>query len=185
MGQYARVYHEKSPYHFNSLNEFSLNITPAFQYDPNFSNHRRKVEQNKSHMVLIWPDRLIIDNLFDSDIDSILELCMKDKKISLNTLQSKLSNQIQIIDEFHNDFPEFIVISSISNFITFSSAVEVLDRFHRGMKTIKKPMYFISTMMGGHRNASHVLTLPYDDAFEFLISDEHVQRLITKYSQSS
>eukprot|EP00596_Hydrurales_sp_CCMP1899_P003051 CAMPEP_0119035682 /NCGR_PEP_ID=MMETSP1177-20130426/2867_1 /TAXON_ID=2985 /ORGANISM="Ochromonas sp, Strain CCMP1899" /LENGTH=81 /DNA_ID=CAMNT_0006994323 /DNA_START=587 /DNA_END=832 /DNA_ORIENTATION=- len=76
-----------------------------------------------------------------------------------------------------------IIVSSNANSM---AAKEVLKWFDTALKASSAvPDNFIlllASEMGGHRNASSVLILPYEDSFEFVSSSEKAATIIAKYT---
>jgi hypothetical protein len=195
LAKYLSHMFNHSKYHFNNLGEFSMNITSAIpvtskdifiekETSTNDKIEVAEVLQNENaHRVLIHPDGLSISGLTILEVPTLMDLLMKEELITAAFIAEILPTcTIEVL-------PMTIVVSSNTS---STAAKEVLGWFDKALKasavnmTLAPKMdnfiLLLASEMGGHRNASSVLILPYEDSFELVSSSERAATIIAKYN---
>lgn len=197
IAKYSSHMHNNSKYNFNNLGEFSMNITSAVQLtSKDLMIHKgistdsievaEALKNNNAHKILIHPDGLSISGLSHLDIPTLMDLIMKEELIEVDFIRKLLPECII------ENLPMTIIVSSNAS-CSQKTAKEVLGWFNTALQAsstasvvlgpkVDNFMLLLASEMGGHRNASSVLILPYEDSFEFVSSCDRAATIIAKYT---
>lgn len=173
---YGKEKYAKGNYNFNVVGEFSLSIAAIFRVDCPPSTVEGK------HNVIIWPDRIVLSNLEDSDVSNVLEACLSDKVIHATTFEGKLSQNAQITSGFDSHY----IFSAVNQYSSPTAAQRTLDWFAKAFSeknnaSGNKPYkLYLSSMMEGHRSSTSLLVLPSEDSFSYVSSIANVESIVKK-----
>lgn len=193
LASYASFIHNNSDYNFNKLGEFTFNITASqiMNFDKNDNDNDSDSIKNNTlsigHSVYLWPDNIMINNLNAEDIPIIYKLIIYNSKLTKEYINTIATNNKYEIIEKPND--NMLIISSLSKKFPINKSYEVLQWFYDSLQLDDKNKnkditYLLTSEMGGHRNATNIMMLPYEDCFQ-IISKKQVQTIVDKYNNSN
>jgi len=202
VSKYSTFMFNNSQYHFNSVGEFSLNISAGhFHSGANLgSNKSAAAPATGTHTAILWPDRIIVRGLSDGDIPAIVKAALSTEPFTRDIAERKIAAPARVVP-----FPQLVVVSACSGSPGFSiyRAKQTLDWFRNaavdaaaasGEKKIKaEPVLVLADDLKNHRSGTNVLILPAEsdqhgcgpneDAFELqlALSKERIRNLFSKY----
>jgi hypothetical protein len=174
VAQYAKYIHENSPYNFNSLGEYSLNISAAQLLTDDVGSagdagmHTGSVSPvspvspESPPSMLVWPDGVALHNLTPADMPALCKALLTDTAIDWPALCRGLSSSVQLAE-----LPATTVVCSVSGRFPVSKVREVVQWFQIAVaeREGERPTpyshlhCYIATEMRSHRNATHVMVL--------------------------
>jgi len=187
VAKYANYMFNNSQYHFNSVGEFSLNMSAGHF-------HRSKTSAvtavgGGTHSVLLWPDRVLFRGLSDAHIPAVAKAALNtDALTPAAAIRAALPSSCSV------PFPDMVVVSACSGSVGFSlqRAQQSLDWFRDSALEAGKsaPVLVLAEDLKNHRTGTNLLVLPRgsgtaepsEDAFELQlsISKEKVRDLVSK-----
>lgn len=182
VAKYSSHMFNNSNYHFNSVGEFSLNISAAHVMSDGTEITR---ETSSGHSALLWPDRLFLRNLSPADIPAVLKAALDTRPITAAKMKNDLASSATV-----EPLEPFVVISACSGSAGFSyeRSLQSLDWFKSAaVETLSSsPVLVIAEDLKNHRNGTNILVLKgaSADSFELQLSKEKVKALLTKYKSA-
>ena len=175
VAEYAKVSHSKGTYNFNVLGEFSLNITPVFQPSIRIATFLPV----HLHNIIIWPDRIVVNNLTPSDIPILFNFFVKDEQIQISRLQSLLSPGVII-----KNLEDYVILCATTPFVSPKTSQRILGWFKQAMLsvTLKSTNLLLAANLGGHRESTGIYVLPFDDSFVTIDSPSKAGAILERYA---
>ena len=186
VAKYSDWMFNHSQYHFNSVGEFSLNISAGHFYSPPESvvGGQTTSTTTTNHSVLFWPDRILLRGLSDAHIPAVAKAAL-DTSGPLSLAAAVRATAETCVAQF----PEVVVVSACSGSPGFSlhRAQQSLDWFGAAAAEAGKPApaLVLADDLRNHRNGTNVLVLPRggsssEDAFELQLSlsKDKIRRLV-------
>lgn len=180
---YAKQLFENSKYDFNSLGEFSLNLSAAAVWGPT-RGAKAASSRTAEHSVILWPDRLILRNLCAKDVAAVLKASLQTSLIDSRGLEKQLSEGATV-----ETMKGMVVVASCTGSQGFSHdrAKQTLAWFEAAGETHNNSATLVlAEDMRSHRSGTHVLVLRdsgEEDGYELqLSSHDRVLELVKKYS---
>jgi hypothetical protein len=165
---YADWLFQHSNYHFNTVGEFSLNISAAHLYHP------RPSAASRGHSVLFWPEQLLLKGLSSSDVPAVVKAALSTSPTSAVELKSKLSSTASV-----EAMPALVVVSACGGSPGFSAqrAGQTLSWFKTAASEGKHKdiMLLQAEDLKNHRSGTNVIIMPRAEkarelAFELQLS---------------
>ena len=203
VSKYSTFMFNNSQYHFNSVGEFSLNISAGHFHSSGANLVRNKAavaQAAGTHTAILWPDRIIIRGLSDRDIPEVVKAALSTEPFTRDIAERKIAAPAQVVP-----FPQLVVVSACSGSPGFSiyRAKQTLDWFRTAAvdaaaasgeeKAKAEPVLVLADDLKNHRSGTNVLILPTEndqhgcgpneDAFELqlALSKERIRSLLSKY----
>jgi hypothetical protein len=170
------------------------------------------LQSGNAHRVLIHPDGLSISGLTIREVPTLMDLMMKEELITADLIRELLPGcmievlpMTIIVSSNTNSTAAKEVLGWFDSALKASSAQALIDMGVSGSFIPRIPIkrvigegghgmsiplhpkidnfiLLLASEMGGHRNASSVLILPYEDSFEFVSSSERAATIIANYT---
>ena len=174
---------------YTVFQEFSVSISPIHRLfgvrSQNSSSQVQYLAQaTEHHSILLWPEKIVLSGLRKEDAGTIVPFLLNEELIDCDSLRTQLSKELPHCHVSDESFPAFMVICSVSKYMSYTMASQLLGWFHSCLleENVTPNGLYMSTELGEHRNSTNILVLPYEDCFEYL-GQEKVANLTKKYSQ--
>jgi hypothetical protein len=204
ISKYSDYRYLNSKYSFNNIGEYSLIISPVQPL-----NTRSVTPSMNSglegHCVVIFPDRLVLSNVQESDIPKIMDIVMTDsltnaetwKRLGPHIIIQQMASPTVVVSS-NNVLPFDFVLTVASWFkeslqrrrlypqddITSSEDLKASPSTPAATKDVAEDLaILVSNELGGHRNSASVVILPSEDSFEVVTTREKVDDIVTKLSK--
>ena len=188
VAKYSLSLFNNSNYHFNSVGEFSLNISACHFHHYSASQHLN-TKLGAYHSIMIWPERLLIRNLIVEDIPIILKAVLdtNPKSATASKLQQLLNKEAIIAD-----MPPIVIFNACNGSPGFSlqRAKQSLDLFKSASIEANKecPTLVFVEDFKHHRNGTNLMICnskeeAREDCFELQLSlsKDKIKDLLAKY----
>jgi len=174
VASYAEWLFTHSNYHFNTVGEFSLNITGGHLYHPHVTMGGVGPAASRGHSALIWPEQLLLKGLSNQDVPVVVKAALSTSPTTAVELKSKLSSTASV-----EAMPALVVVSACGGSPGFSTlrAQQTLSWFKTAASEGKHKdiMLLQAEDLKNHRNGTNVIIMPRAEkakelAFELQLS---------------